>query len=517
MTTPSTTHRWFHLTPDRLVLPLLAVEVLLWLSERFGWLGWHKGYAVLTSVAVVGGAMFAMLVWFVVALVFRRRFQFSIRSLLVLVVVVAVPCSWLAVQREQARRERNSAESIEETGAIVEWSDPSAPRWLRLLLGADFFGYVRCVDLRQHCWGTGLPLRSRIQIEQDHAKAAVAALKHLEGLSRLQNLDLSDVPVSDAGLKHIEGLCRLQELRLERTQVTNAGLETLEGLQQLQKLDLGGTAITGDGLRPLRVLHQLQELRLACSGVSDAGMMNLTGLSQLQDLDLENTRVTDAGLEHLEGLNQLKNINLRSTKVTDAGLKRLKALSQLQDLGLDRTEVIAVVLSLTMWLHEWGIATSLLSLGIVFVGVGIWSKRKSYIIGGWVLIGGLVVSAPWLLIGISWVGQNTISVTVRVQDHSGTPIPNATVRLTDKIGSSTASTDSSGLAHVVGNFQTRGTDTLLSKTATVELFREQLSVRAIGFKSFNRELDEMGCWDLSVPTPEVHIQLERDEQVPMKK
>ena len=52
--------------------------------------GWHKGYAVLTGVAVVGVAMLLMGVWFAVALVFRRRFQFSIRSLLVLVVIVAI-------------------------------------------------------------------------------------------------------------------------------------------------------------------------------------------------------------------------------------------------------------------------------------------------------------------------------------------------------------------------------------------------------------------------------------------
>src|SRR5208283_3150347 len=90
--------RWFHLTPGRFVLALLAVEVLLWLSERFGWLGWHKGYAVLTGVAVVGVAMLLMLLWFAIALVFRWRFQFSLRSLLVLVVVVALPCSWLAVE-----------------------------------------------------------------------------------------------------------------------------------------------------------------------------------------------------------------------------------------------------------------------------------------------------------------------------------------------------------------------------------------------------------------------------------
>ena len=117
--TTETRPRWFRLTPGRFVLALLAVEVLLWLSERFGWLGWHKGYAVLTCVAVVGGAMLLMLVWFAMALVFRRRFQFNLRSLLVLVVVVALPCSWLAVRMQQARRQIEAADAIDKLGGRV--------------------------------------------------------------------------------------------------------------------------------------------------------------------------------------------------------------------------------------------------------------------------------------------------------------------------------------------------------------------------------------------------------------
>ena len=95
-------NRRLHFTPGRFLIGLLAVEVLLWLSERFGWLGWHKGYAVLTGVAVVGVAMLLMGVWFAVALVLRRRFQFSIRSLLALVVIVAIPCSWLTSEMKKA-------------------------------------------------------------------------------------------------------------------------------------------------------------------------------------------------------------------------------------------------------------------------------------------------------------------------------------------------------------------------------------------------------------------------------
>ena len=87
------TLRWYHLTPERLVLTLLVIEGLLWLSERFRCS--PKGWAVLIAVPSIGIALVLMLVWFAVAVVFRRRFQFSVRSLLVLTIAVALPFSWL--------------------------------------------------------------------------------------------------------------------------------------------------------------------------------------------------------------------------------------------------------------------------------------------------------------------------------------------------------------------------------------------------------------------------------------
>ena len=104
--TAGSTIRRFHLTPDRCVLLLLLVEALLFLSNWLGWPAWHKGYAVLTCVAVVGVAMLVMVVWFVVALLFRRRFQFGMWSVLLLAAAIAIPCIWVAVEREKARKQR---------------------------------------------------------------------------------------------------------------------------------------------------------------------------------------------------------------------------------------------------------------------------------------------------------------------------------------------------------------------------------------------------------------------------
>ena len=96
-----------------------------------------------------------MVVWFAVALVFGRRFQFSLRSLLVLVVVVALPCSWLAVEMKNAKRQEQTIQAIEGTGGHVYYdcecddsgilrlaAEPAAPGWLLHLFGKDQFATV---------------------------------------------------------------------------------------------------------------------------------------------------------------------------------------------------------------------------------------------------------------------------------------------------------------------------------------------------------------------------------------
>jgi tetratricopeptide (TPR) repeat protein len=100
--------RWFRITPDRFVIALLVVECLLWLSDRLGWPFWHMGYAVLVAVLVVAVAFLFLLLWFAAALLFRWRFQFSIRSLLVLMATVAIVMSGVAVTREKVRKQREA-------------------------------------------------------------------------------------------------------------------------------------------------------------------------------------------------------------------------------------------------------------------------------------------------------------------------------------------------------------------------------------------------------------------------
>ena len=277
--------RWFHPTPARLLLVLLTVEAVLLLSQH--WM--PKGYAVLIAIAAVIVTMLLMLIWWLVALCFRWRFQFSLRSLLVATVVVAIPFSWLAVEMKGGKQ-RETVEAIQKLGGEARYDYQLEQRlppalfgatWLQKLLGDNFFANVAEV----HLSGT---------------QATDAALGRLEGLSQLVILSLDNTQVTDAGLEHLKGLSQLSILHLHNTQVTDAGLEHLRGLTGLIGLWLNNTQVT------------------------DAGLEHLKGLTQLRALSLVNTNVTDCGLEHLKGLTQLRGLWLDHTHVTDKGVNKLQ-------------------------------------------------------------------------------------------------------------------------------------------------------------------------------------------------
>jgi hypothetical protein len=235
--------RWFHLTPDRFVTGMFVVVCLLWLSESFHLFA--KGWAVLTAITSISVAALMMLLWFAASLFLRRRFQFSIRSLFLLVLAVAVPCGWLAVERERARRQSETVEWTRKLGGYVEYdwqewyanllspTQPPGTIFPRDLPGVDFFHVIVLIDLAG-------------------PQVTDAGLVYLERLTQLRGLILNRTQVTDAGLKHLKVLTRLQVLSLNYTQITDAGLEHLEGLSQLQSLGLEGTKVTEDGLQKLR-------------------------------------------------------------------------------------------------------------------------------------------------------------------------------------------------------------------------------------------------------------------------
>lgn len=355
MTDPKPTRRWLCPTPGWLVLALLVVECLLWLSERFQWLPFnhHKGWTVLIAVAVVGVVFLAMLLWFIVALVFRWRFQFSLRSLLVLVVVVAIPCSWMAVEMKAAKRQKEAVEAILKMKGDTryDWevdvddfynplpnAEPPEPAWLRSVLGNDCCWSVKYVWL-----GVYSESQKDVVLGSDESQSCIITdegLENLRVLNQLESLSFSyNQLITDAGLANLEGMIQLRELSLNSTPITDAGLVHLAGLPRLQTLELCGTPITDAGLAHLAGLPQLQTLDLRDTQITDSGLAYLAGLTRLRVLWLDSTQITEAGLAQFARLTRLQCLSLTNTKITDEGLAHLAGLTQLQQLELDHTKV----------------------------------------------------------------------------------------------------------------------------------------------------------------------------------
>jgi hypothetical protein len=216
--------RWYHPSLDRLIIALLAIQVLLLMSERYHWftLNENRFWALLIACGVAGVAVLVMLFCSITSFVFRWSPRFGVRSLLLSVLVVSVPLGWIAWEMERATRQREAIAALKRLGARVgtDYPDdvvwrwmahrkPATQIWLVERLGNDFFFPVVTVE----CFITPFGDEEAIL---------------LRSLPMLEELYLSDTQISDKSVKHLAGLNRLKLLVVMDTQVTDEGARRLQ-------------------------------------------------------------------------------------------------------------------------------------------------------------------------------------------------------------------------------------------------------------------------------------------------
>jgi len=358
MTTAKPTPRWYHLTPDRFVIGLLVVQVFLLLSQRFHWFAFNdrKGWTVLIALGIVGSAVLVMLIWGFVCVLLRRRFQFGVRSLLVLVVVVSIPLGWFAWEMQEARRQREAVGGIlaaggffardyqlDEYGQFIE-VQPSAPTWLRTVLGEDFFCEVWMGGCQKPEFGDDnvkhvRELTHLRLLYLDLTQITDSSLEHVKEMSELDTLGLGHTQITDRGVGHLKQMKTVERLFLNNTQITDRGLEHVKELTKLEELSLDGTQITDDGLKHLKEMPELRNLHLGDTQITDRGLRHLKGMTRLTRLSLHGTKISDTGLAELKGMTSLQVLKINQTLVTDAGLEHVRELTGIACVWLEGTYV----------------------------------------------------------------------------------------------------------------------------------------------------------------------------------
>jgi hypothetical protein len=176
----------------------------------------------------------------------RRRFQFSLRTLLIAVLALGFMLGLLGSRVLRARRQRKAIEALTGQGASVMYDYESAaverqeaprlpvPQWLCAVFGVDFFADVVFV-------GKG-----------PSSDLGQGDLGYLKAFPDLEELQLYQSDVTDEDLAHLAGLRRLRWLDLTSDEITDEGLKHLMKSSSLEEVFLGGEKITDGGVAQLR-------------------------------------------------------------------------------------------------------------------------------------------------------------------------------------------------------------------------------------------------------------------------
>lgn len=253
-----------------------------------------------------------------------RPYQFNLKTLMMLAVVVALPLGIWKFRKTRSRQYASAAQPFDDLGAVVASHPKSFTRFLKLYLfhGGDHL--VTSISFMHD------PLTDR-QLKSLHDE--------LHSLPNLNRILLEDTRITDRGLSVVADLNQLSWIRLDDTAVTDEGVAMIQGMKLMEELGLARTNVTNKGLKSLSQMTQLRTLFLDDTQVTDAGLVHLKGNPRLRMLTLRNTAITDDGLSVIAGMANLRTLDLGNTQVTDKGLKQLVDLKNLKNLSLDGTEV----------------------------------------------------------------------------------------------------------------------------------------------------------------------------------
>ncbi len=294
----------------------------------------------------------------------RRRFQFTVRALLVATLLVAIPCASWGNKRHRYRtrwkRHLAAVADLEKNGGYLVYrgaiaSEDVEPGWVRRLLGHRYFEYVLGFVLEGAC--------------DDSTLQQLTALSDLQ----IEVVHVFNCPVTDKGLGYVKDFPSVWAVRLERVDFSEAGLAHLQQVPRLRKLTIHKDTLTEGEMAQIGQLSGLRWLNLDGAQIGEGGIAHLESLGSLEMLILDNTNITSAELTHLEGLANLKILYLKNTRIADDGLRHLKNLSRLEGLFLDNTKISDAGLK---WLEDLRNLRVLHTYGTTATDQGLDSLRK---------------------------------------------------------------------------------------------------------------------------------------------
>jgi hypothetical protein len=169
------------------------------------------------------------------------------------VLLVGILMACISARLDSSRRQHQAVDAIvrgggrvlydyefDKFGDMYEHSHPNGPRWLRSILGDDFFNNVVKVQLAkgglEHL--TSLIAVNRVEVNYPLTSADMRYIEELTHLKHLRSLGV-ETHEGDIIVDHFAVLSQLRYLRLEDTCVSPSGLERLRAALPNCEVTLG--------------------------------------------------------------------------------------------------------------------------------------------------------------------------------------------------------------------------------------------------------------------------------------
>jgi hypothetical protein len=281
----------------------------------------------------------------------RRWWSISLRALMLLILVVGLPMGWKA--RKVSLQKRAVARIERLRGAVdYDWQverqyirntakGPKAPLWLRETLGDEYFQDIVCVRIPVGFFPPPDLDRPREEWESTKFERAFDAdqLACLDGLDRIERLNLCVGALKPEALARLEGMSRLKDLTLIVEPLDADGLAHLGRMSRLESLCFALGSGPGADLAFLDRLPNLRRLQILRGAITETGLARIGRLKRLESLSIDDgSKLTDATLSHLKESKNLRVLKLRGAgALTRSGLATLEGLTELRHLNLSET------------------------------------------------------------------------------------------------------------------------------------------------------------------------------------
>ncbi len=293
----------------------------------------------------------------------RRWFRFGIRTLIVLITIVAAFFGLFLVptMKQRAALEKINEYSGEVSFAIFydyykrpvpqgysHWNikaELPGPKFLHRWLGEDAFrtpvligtNYAGADDKSFY---TDLnQIQSWEDISFDGTRCNDAMISELTGQPHLETLRVNDTQITDRGCTAIGKLVSLRKLHADKNKITDVGLAELGSLRNLEELFLGSCQFDGSGFEHFENPLSLKRLDIDRSVLSDESGKWIGRFKNLETLYLYKTQVTDKWLANVGGLPNVTWFNLAESEISGQGFRDWPVSQSKTGISVDDTNV----------------------------------------------------------------------------------------------------------------------------------------------------------------------------------